>query len=148
MAPMGIVGGAFAAGLTQAERDQAWQDALTDDIVWEAPFTEPPIKISGRRAVGEFFDWLIYNVPEFKTELDAVHFVESGNAYVVQVTGGGPTRDGDEYRQKYFSLITVRDGKIASFLEHFKVAETYRAFGRDNFHGAIEAIIARNLASA
>lgn len=142
LAPMGVVGAAFAGGLSQAERDAAWEQALTEDVVWEAPFTEPPVKVEGRRAVGRFFDWLIANVPEFSTNLDEIHFVEGGNAFVVQVTGGGPTRDGDVYRQKYFTLITVRDGRIAHFLEHFKTAETYRVFGRDNFHAVIAALAA------
>ncbi len=140
LAPMGVIGEAFASGKTQAERDAAWEAALTEDVVWEAPFTDPPIVVSGRRAVGKFFDWLIENVPNFQTALDNVYYLEDGGSYVVQVTGGGPTKDGDVYDQRYFSLIQVRDGKISYFREHFKVAETYRAFGRDNFHDSIDRI--------
>lgn len=148
LAPMGIIGSAFADGLTQAGRDAAWAAALTDDVVWEAPFTDPPIRVSGRRAVGRFFDWLIANVPNFATNLESVHFIEGGDAYIVQVSGGGPTRDGNVYDQKYFSMITVRDGRISWFLEHFKAEETYRAFGRDTFHAAVAATMADDPAPA
>ncbi|WP_221793958.1 nuclear transport factor 2 family protein [Aquisediminimonas sediminicola] len=137
LVPLGKIGEAFSPGSDKSKNISIWEEALTEDVVWEAPFAEPPIYIKGRRAVGMFFDWLLENVPNFEMALENVYFTEGEASYVIQVSGGGPVLGGGVYNQQYFSLIRIHDGKISYFREHFKVAETYRAFGRDRFHDSI-----------
>ena len=139
LAPLGVIGEGFAAATPEA-RAAAWEAGLTEDAVWEAPFTDPPIAVVGRVAVLGFFEWLATNVPNFQMNMENVHFIEASDSYIIQVSGGGPTIDGDVYEQRYFSLIQTRDGRISYFREHFKVQETYRAFGRDRFHDDIAEI--------
>lgn len=138
--PLAVIGEAFASAATPAEPAAAWESALTEDAVWEAPFTDPPVAMTGRPAVIGFFEWLATNVPNFQMELENVHFVEGGDSYIIQVSGGGPVAGGGEYNQRYFSMLQVRDGRVSHFREHFKVGETYRAFGRDRFHDDLAEI--------
>lgn len=144
LAPMIKLSEAFAGqSLPDDARAAIWEAALTDDVVWEAPFTDNHVYIRGRRAVGLFFDWLIENVPNFNTVTENVFFVDDGQSFVVQVSGGGPVKGGGRYEQKYFSLIRIRDGKIAHFIEHFIPGQTYKAFGQQRFETAIADIQAR-----
>ncbi|WP_439815361.1 nuclear transport factor 2 family protein [Zavarzinia sp. CC-PAN008] len=149
LAPMAKLGEAFGGKPISAERKQAiWQEVLHENAVWEAPFCESRVYIEGRDAVGHFFDWLLEMVPSFTSTTTALHWTEDPELIVVEVSGGGPVKHGGVYDQRYCTLIRVRDGKLLHMKEHFNPIETYRAFGKEHFHAAVDAICAGRKAAA
>ncbi|MGH9889042.1 MAG: nuclear transport factor 2 family protein [bacterium] len=144
MAGKKTINDAFGGQLTTLEEQrQIWLDALHDDAIWEGPTFEQPICVIGREATGKFMELLLSVVPRFSTTLVAAYPTADPYTTIIESHGGGPTVDGGRYTQRYFSLITVRDGQAFRMREYCNPFQTYKAFGKERWELAIDEIMAK-----
>ena len=106
------IGDAFGGQLTTIEEQRAiWKDALHPDAIWEGPMFETPVQFFGAEACGHFFVLLLSVVPRFSTAVVGMYPTAEADTFIIESHGGGPTADErTTYTQRYFSLITNRDG--------------------------------------
>jgi len=144
MAGRKTINDAFGGRLTTLdEQRRIWLDALHEDAIWEGPTFERPIVVIGREATGRFMELLLSVVPRFSTTLVAMHPTADPETIIIESHGGGPTVDGDSYTQRYFSLITTRDGQAFRMREYCNPFQTYKAFGKERWERAIDEIVAK-----
>jgi ketosteroid isomerase-like protein len=133
---------AFGGQLTTLEEQRAiWVDALHEDAVWEGPMFEKPIQVIGREATSRFFELLLSVVPRFSTTVVGAYPTGDPDTVIIESFGGGPTRDGGRYTQRYFSLITSRDGQAFRMREYCNPFQTYQAFGKAKWEAAVDDIM-------
>lgn len=105
-------------------------DKMTDDIKWSVPEIENAAfagSRTGKEAVAEFFTQL----PEAEdmTEFTPREFIAQGDKVVVLGHSTATVRaTGRTYETDWVHVFTVKEGKIASFLEFFDNAAATRAF--------------------
>jgi ketosteroid isomerase-like protein len=138
------IGDAFGGQLTTLEEQRAiWPEALHEDAIWEGPMFERPVQFIGIEATGRFFEFLLSVVPRFSTRLVGHYPTSDPNTSIIESTGGGDTVNGGRYTQRYFSLITNRDGKGFRMREYCNPFQTYKAFGRDHWEKSTSEIMER-----
>jgi ketosteroid isomerase-like protein len=144
--PRKTITDAFGGKVTTLEEQRAiWAEALHEDAIWEGPTFERPIQVVGRAATGRFFELLLSVVPRFSTTLVGAYPTADPDTVIIESHGGGPTVDGaGEYTQRYFSMVTSRDGRAFRMREYCNPFQTYKAFGKARWEAAVEAIIAEN----
>ncbi len=136
------IGHAFGGQVTTLEEQRAiWADALHEDAIWEGPTFERPIQVIGRAATGRFFELLLSVVPRFSTAVVGAYPTSDPDTVVIESHGGGPTRDGGRYTQRYFSLVTTREGQAFRMREYCNPFQTYHAFGKDRWEAAVDEIM-------
>jgi len=134
---------AFGGQITTLEEQRAtWKDALHADAIWEGPMFETPVQFIGAVACGHFFEYLLSVVPRFSTTLVAAYPTSDPETMIIESHGGGPTKAGGRYTQRYFSLITSRDGLAFRMREYCNPFQTYKAFGRENWEATTNQIMA------
>jgi len=132
---------AFGGQLTTLEEQRAiWADALHEDAIWEGPMFERPIQVIGREATSRFFELLLSVVPRFSTTLVGAYPTSDPDTVIIESHGGGPTVDGGRYTQRYFSLVTTKNGQAFRMREYCNPFQTYQAFGKARWEAAVEAI--------
>ena len=125
------LGDAFGGEVTTLEQQRAiWLDALHEDAIWEGPMFEIPIQCIGREATSRFMELLLSVVPRFSTRVVGVYPTSDPETVIIESHGGGPTVAGGQYTQRYFSIITTRDGQAFRMREYCNPFQTYRAFGK------------------
>lgn len=136
---------AFGGKVTTLEEQRAiWLDALHPDAIWEGPTFEKPIQVIGREATGRFMELLLSVVTEFSTTLVAAYPTEDPDTMIIESFGGGPTTTpGLRYTQRYFSLITNKDGQAFRMREYCNPFQTYKAFGKEKWEAAIDEIMTK-----
>lgn len=133
---------AFGGQLTTLEEQRAiWADALHEDAIWEGPTFEKPIQVVGREATGRFMELLLSTVPRFSTTLVAAYPTSDPDTVIIEAFGGGPTVSGGAYTQRYFSLITTKDGQAFRMREFCNPFQTYKAFGKERWEAAVDEIM-------
>jgi ketosteroid isomerase-like protein len=133
---------AFGGKPTTLEEQRAiWAEALHEDAIWEGPTFEQPIQVIGREATGRFMELLLSVVPEFSTTLVGAYPTKDPDTVIIESYGGGPTRDGGRYSQRYFSMITSRDGQAFRMREYCNPFQTYQAFGKARWTAAVDEIM-------
>ena len=139
------VGDAFGGKPTTLEEQRAiWAEALHEDAIWESPVFERPIQVIGREACGRFFELLLSVVPSFSTTLVAHYPTSDPETMIIESHGGGPTIDGGAYTQRYFSLITNKNGLAFRMREYCNPFQTYKAYGKAHWEKAVAEIMANN----
>jgi ketosteroid isomerase-like protein len=128
---------------TLAEQREIWLEALHEDAIWEGPMFEKPLSIVGRTACGYFMELLLSVVPKFSTQLVAAYPTADPNTVIIESTGGGDTIYGGKYEQRYFSLITSKDGKAFRMREFCNPFQTYKAFGKERWETRISEIMTK-----
>lgn len=135
---------AFGGQITTLEQQRAiWAEALHTDAVWEGPMFETPVVFIGQEAVGRFFELLLSVVPRFSTTLVGAYPTSDPDTIIIESHGGGATVDGGRYTQRYFSLITNRDGLAFRMREYCNPFQTYKAFGKERWEEATGKIMAK-----
>jgi ketosteroid isomerase-like protein len=125
---------AFGGVTTTLDEQRAiWAEALHEDCIWEGPTFDPPLQFVGREACGRFFELLLEVVPEFSTKVVSFHPTADADTIIIESTGGGATVDGGRYTQRYFSMITNRDGLAFRMREYCNPFQTYKAFGEQRW---------------
>jgi len=138
------IGDAFGGQLTTLEEQRAiWAEALHEDAIWEGPMFERPVQFVGREAVGRFFELLLSVVPRFSTTVVGFYPTSDPDTIIIESYGGGATRDGGAYTQRYFSLVTSKDGRAFRMREYCSPFQTYKAFGKVKWEAAVDEIMAR-----
>lgn len=138
------IGDAFGGQVTTLEEQRAiWAEALHEDAIWEGPMFERPVQVIGREATGHFMELLLSVVPRFSTKLVAAYPTSDPNTVIIESQGGGDTVDGGRYTQRYFSLITTRDGQAFRMREYCNPFQTYKAFGKERWEAATGEIMTR-----
>jgi ketosteroid isomerase-like protein len=138
------LGDAFGGQLTTLEEQRAiWLEALHEDAVWEGPMFETPVQFIGREAVGRFMELLLSVVPRFSTTVVGAFPAKDPDTVIIESHGGGPTADGGLYTQRYFSLITSRDGQAFRMREYCNPFQTYKAFGKARWEAETAEIMRR-----
>jgi hypothetical protein len=61
----------------------------------------------------------------------------------VESSGGGDTVDGGRYTQRYFTLITARNGQAFRMREYVNPFQTYKSFGKERWERVIGEIAAK-----
>lgn len=136
---------AFGGQLTTLEEQRAiWAEALHEDAIWEGPTFERPIQVIGREATGRFFELLLSVVPRFSTTLVGAYPTSDPDTVIIESHGGGPTRDGGAYTQRYFSMVTTRDGRAFRMREYCNPFQTYQAFGKAHWEASVDEIMRHN----
>jgi ketosteroid isomerase-like protein len=136
---------AFGGQLTTLEEQRAiWADALHEDAIWERPMFEKPVQVIGREAVGRFFELLLSVVPRFSTNVVGFYPTSDPDTIIIESHGGGPTKDGGAYTQRYFSLVTSKGGRAFRMREYCNPFQTYKAFGKANWEAAVDEIMAKH----
>lgn len=125
------LGDAFGGQITTLEEQRAiWRDALHEDAIWEGPMFETPVQFIGREATGRFMELLLSVVPRFSTTVVGAYPTADPDTVIIESHGGGPTVSGGLYTQRYFSIITTRDGQAFRMREYCNPFQTYKAFGK------------------
>ena len=138
------IGDAFGGQLTTLEEQrQIWAEALHEDAIWEGPTFEKPIQVIGREATGKFMELLLSTVPRFSTTLVQAYPTSDPDTIIIESFGGGPTNRGGAYTQRYFSLITNKDGLAFRMREYCNPFQTYKAFGKERWEAAIDEIMTK-----
>ncbi len=138
------IGDAFGGKVTTLEEQRAiWAEALHEDAIWEGPMFERPVQVIGREATGRFMELLLSVVPRFSTTLAGAYPTSDPNTVIIESHGGGETVDGGRYTQRYFSLITTRDGQAFRMREYCNPFQTYKAFGKARWEAATSEIMTR-----
>jgi ketosteroid isomerase-like protein len=138
------IGDAFGGQVTTLEEQRAiWAEALHEDAIWEGPMFERPVQVIGREATGRFMELLLSVVPRFSTTVLGAYPTSDPNTVIIEAQGGGETVDGGRYTQRYFSLITTRDGQAFRMREYCNPFQTYKAFGKARWEAATGEIMAR-----
>jgi ketosteroid isomerase-like protein len=134
---------AFGGQVTTLEEQRAiWAEALHEDAIWEGPTFERPIQVVGRAATGRFFELLLSVVPRFSTTLVGAYPTSDPDTVIIESYGGGPTADGaGAYTQRYFSMVTTKDGRAFRMREYCNPFQTYQAFGKARWEAAVDAIM-------
>ena len=144
MTPKKTINDAFGGQLTTLEEQRRiWADALHEDAIWEGPMFERPIVVIGREATSRFFELLLSVVPRFSTQVVGFYPTSDKDTIIIESTGGGPTVDGGRYTQRYFSIVTSRDGQAFRMREYCNPFQTYKAFGREHWERATGEIMAK-----
>jgi ketosteroid isomerase-like protein len=139
------IGDAFGGQLTTLEEQRAiWADALHPDAIWEGPMFETPVQFIGAEACGRFFELLLSVVPRFSTALVGMYPTSEPDTFIIESHGGGETKSGGRYTQRYFSLITNRDGLAFRMREYCNPFQTYKAFGKAHWERETAAIMAKH----
>jgi ketosteroid isomerase-like protein len=104
---------------------------VTEDAVFEYPYADDAYRrIEGREAVGQALrtfpatatDWMFSDLTLFQTLYPDTFFVEyRAKAYVPETQR--------TYESRYLARITVRDGKIADYIELWERDAKAAAFG-------------------
>jgi ketosteroid isomerase-like protein len=145
MAARKTIGDAFGGQLTTLEQQRAiWLEALHEDAIWEGPMFEKPVCVVGREATGRFFELLLSVVPRFSTKPVGVYPTADPDTLIIESHGGGPTLDGGVYTQRYFSLVTTKNGQAFRMREYCNPFQTYKAFGKERWERATDEIMARH----
>lgn len=129
--------------MTLEEQRLLWLEALHDDAVWEGPTFEKPVCVIGREATGRFMELLLSVVPRFTVTTVAAHPTADPDTMIVESYGGGPTTGGSVYTQRYFSLITTKQGQTFRMREYCNPFQTYQAFGKERWERAVDEIMSR-----
>lgn len=122
-------------GLWAAEEPSRYAfDFVTDDAVFEYPYAEDAYRrIEGREAIGRALrkfpltasNWMFSDLRLFPTLYPDIYFVEyAAKAYVPATQ--------QAYASRYLARITVRQGKIADYLELWERDAKEAAFGTPN----------------
>jgi ketosteroid isomerase-like protein len=127
---------------TLAEQREIWKDALHEDAIWEGPTFEKPICTIGRAATGRFMELLLSVVPRFSTTVVGAYPTSDPETIIIESHGGGEAAEGGRYTQRYFSLITTKEGQAFRMREYCNPFQTYRAFGKERWEKAIDEITA------
>jgi ketosteroid isomerase-like protein len=136
---------AFSGRRTTKEEQRAiWKDGLHEDAVWEGPMFETPVVIIGHEAVSRFFEFLLSVVPEFSTAADGIYPTADPDTLIYESHGGGPTADGGLYTQRYFSLVTNKNGQAFRMREYCNPFQTYKSFGKERWERETNAIMTLN----
>ena len=142
------IGDAFGGQLTTLEEQRAiWAEALHEDVIWEGPTFDRPIQVIGRLATSRFFELLLSGVPKFSTTLVQAYPTSDPDTMIIESYGGGPTKDGvnnGRYTQRYFSLVTNKDGLAFRMREYCNPFQTYAAFGRAHWEKSVDECMALN----
>jgi len=103
---------------------------FADDIQWTVPAIEnAPFSgsRSGKASVAQFFAQLTES--EDITEFVPAEFIAEGDKVIVIGKSGATVRStGRSYSTQWVHIFTIKDGKIAAFLEFFDNAAASRAF--------------------
>ena len=135
---------AFGGKVTTLEEQRAiWLDALHEDAIWEGPTFEIPVTMIGREAVSRFMEFLLSVVPRFSTKPVAVHPTADPNTIILEASGGGETADGGRYSQRYFTMVTSRNGQAFRMREYVNPFQTYKSFGKERWERTIAEIAAK-----
>ena len=135
---------AFGGQLTTLEEQRAiWAEALHEDAIWEGPMFETPVVFIGREATGKFMELLLSVVPRFSTTLVKAYPTDDPETIIIESHGGGPTASGGRYTQRYFSLITQKDGLAFRMREYCNPFQTYKAFGKEHWERQTSEIMAK-----
>lgn len=138
------LGDAFGGKVTTLEEQRAiWNEALHKDAVWEGPMFENPVVFIGREATGRFMEYLLSVVPSFSTTPVLIFPTTDPNTVVFESQGGGPIADGGRYTQRYFSMVTQKDGQAFRMREYCNPFQTYKAFGKERWEAATSEIMAK-----
>jgi ketosteroid isomerase-like protein len=117
---------AFGGQVTTLEEQRAiWAQALHEDAIWEGPT----------------FERLLSVVPRFSTTLVAAHPTKDPDTVIIESFGGGPTVDGGAYTQRYFSMVTTKDGLAFRMREYCNPFQTYKAYGKAHWEAAVDEIM-------
>jgi ketosteroid isomerase-like protein len=96
----------------------------------------------GREATSRFFELLLSVVPRFSTRVVGFYPTTDPDTMIIESTGGGDTKDGGRYAQRYFSLVTTRNGQAFRMREYCNPFQTYKAFGRERWEQVTNEIMA------
>ena len=128
------LGDAFGGKITTLEEQRAiWLDAVHEEAIWEGPTFEIPVTLIGCAAVSRFMEFLLSVVPRFSTKPVAVYPTADPDTTIVESSGGGDTVDGGRYTQRYFTLITIRNGQAFRMREYVNPFQTYKSFGKERW---------------
>ena len=138
------LGDAFGGKLTTLEEQRAiWSDALHEDAIWEGPMFETPVVFIGQEATARFMEYLLSVVPRFSTTPVHVFPTSDPETIVFESHGGGPTADGGRYTQRYFSIVTQKNGRAFRMREYCNPFQTYTAFGKERWERTTGEIMAK-----
>lgn len=139
------LGDAFGGRVTTVEEQRAiWPDALHEDVIWEGPTFEIPVTLIGRDAVSRFMEFLLSVVPRFSTKPVAVYPTTDPDTTIMESSGGGETVDGGRYTQRYFTMITIRNGQAFRMREYVNPFQTYKSFGKERWERVVGEIAAKH----
>jgi len=82
-------------------------------------------------------------VPRFSTAVVGFYPTSDPDTIIIESHGGGPTLDGGRYTQRYFSLVTTKDGQAFRMREYCNPFQTYKAFGKERWERATDEIMAK-----
>jgi ketosteroid isomerase-like protein len=138
------LGDAFGGTITTLEEQRAiWLDALHEDAIWEGPTFEIPVALIGRDAVSRFMEFLLSAVPRFSTKPVGVYPTADPDTTIVESSGGGDTADGGRYTQRYFTMITMKNGQAFRMREYVNPFQTYKSFGKERWESVVGQIAAK-----
>jgi ketosteroid isomerase-like protein len=86
---------------------------------------------------------LLSVVPRFSTTVVGAYPTADPETVIIESHGGGPTVSGGLYTQRYFSIITMREGQAFRMREYCNPFQTYKAFGKARWEAETVDIMRR-----
>jgi ketosteroid isomerase-like protein len=117
---------------------------LHEDAIWEGPTFEIPVEMIGYEAVSRFMEFLLSVVPRFSTTPVAVYPTSDPEMIILEASGGGDTVDGGRYAQRYFTMVTSKNGQAFRMREYVNPFQTYKAFGKERWERTISELVKYN----
>jgi hypothetical protein len=89
-------------------------------------------------------EFLLSVVPRFSTKPVAVYPTSDPDTIILEASGGGDTVDGGRYTQRYFTMVTTKNGQAFRMREYVNPFQTYKAFGKERWERVIGQITAKH----
>jgi ketosteroid isomerase-like protein len=103
---------------------EALREWEADDIVWELPWSESFPEFRGLEQHHQVLSGMTSRLAGYEIRATDVYETPDPNEVIVIAQGGGPTRDGRDYRNEHIMFMRFRDGKVAHVREFFNVLKT------------------------
>ena len=110
-------------------------EMLTEDAVMEFPYHLPttPTQLVGKQEISRFFAGFGDLLTLDEIRLVAAHQTDDPNVAILEYEGTGKaTQTGKPYQQKYITVLTFRDGRIAHWKDYWNPVSVLSATQASN----------------
>ena len=107
-------------------------ETLTEDAVMEFPYHLPttPTQLAGKQEIAKFFAGFGDLLTLDEIRLVAAHRTDNPDVAILEYEGTGKaTQTGRPYQQKYITVLTFRDGRIAHWKDYWNPVSVLEATG-------------------
>lgn len=103
----------------------------TDDVLFELPYADPPVRLCGKGELAPFLSSAL-EVFELRLSPTRVFDCTQPDTLIVEYTSEGTARPtGKPYRNTYIAVLRFRQGRICAQREYYNPLPAARALAED-----------------